>query len=442
MICNGYLQLLGNLTLLFFAKLIKSLSVCIKYMSERERAMNRSAFLPADILIPETADMRDWSVIACDQFTSEREYWDRVRDETSGKLSTFHMIIPEAYLNDAPVLNMAQEAENAMSQYLAAGVFETLKDTFVYVERNVSGGVRHGLVGALDLEAYDFSRNSNSLVRASERTVLERLPARMITRERAPLELPHVMVLIDDPEKTVIEPLKKKASAMKKLYDFDLMEGGGHIRGYQVPEDEIQSIMDALDALAERGVQIVIGDGNHSLAAAKELWEQIKKNLTPEEANIHPARYALVELNNVYDSAIVFEPIHRVAFNLEPERLLELMREKICSPEGREIEYVIGGKKAGKLRVKGKTFGGMLEQLQSFLEEYAAAVDGTIDYIHDHDAVMRLTQEQESIGFLLQSMDKSELFKTVISDGIFPQKAFSIGHARDKRYYLECRKIK
>ncbi len=404
--------------------------------------MYRSAFVPADILIPATADMRDWSVIACDQFTSERSYWDRVRAETSGKLSTFHMIIPEAYLNDAPVINMAAETERVMESYLSAGIFETIKKTFVYVERNVIGGVRHGLVGALDLDAYDYSRNSDSLVRASERTVVERLPARMLTRERAPLELPHVMVLIDDPEKTVIEPLKKKTGSMKKLYDFDLMEDGGHIRGYQVPEDQIVKVMSALDTLAGRGVQVVVGDGNHSLAAAKELWERTKKGLTPEEAAVHPARYALVELNNVYDSGVIFEPIHRVAFNVTPERLIELMKEKICCSEGRDVEYIIGGRKCGKLRIKGKTFGGMIEQLQSFLEEYAAAVDGTIDYIHDEDAVMRLTKEQDSVGFLLHSMDKADLFKTVISDGIFPQKAFSIGHARDKRYYLECRKIK
>ena len=404
--------------------------------------MYKSAFVPADILIPATADMRDWSVIACDQFTAEHGYWDKVRDATSGKLSTFHMIIPEAYLNDAPVMNMAASAESVMESYLSAGIFETLKNTFVYVERNVTGGVRHGLVGALDLDAYDYSRNSNSLVRASERTVVERLPARMLTRERAPLELPHVMVLIDDPGKTVIEPLRRKTSSMKKLYDFDLMEDGGRIRGYQVPDHMIPDIMNALDVLSERGVQIVVGDGNHSLAAAKELWEKTKKGLTQEEAAVHPARYALVELNNVYDQGIIFEPIHRVAFNVCPPRLLEMMKEKICCDDGREIEYVINGKKSGRLRIRGKSFGSMIEQLQNFLEEYAAAVDGTIDYIHDEDALFRVTKENDSIGFLLHAMDKADLFKTVISDGIFPQKAFSIGHARDKRYYLECRKIK
>lgn len=404
--------------------------------------MYKSAFVPADILIPAGANMRDWSVIACDQFTSEPDYWDRVRERTSGKLSTFHMIIPEAYLNEASILNMAANAEGVMESYLSAGVFETIKNTFVYVERNVVGGVRRGLVGAIDLDSYDYSKNSDSLVRASERTVMERLPARMLIRERAPLELPHVMVLIDDSEKSVVEPLRKRTNSMKKLYDFDLMENGGHIRGYQVPDEMIPGIMDALDHLTERGVQIVVGDGNHSLAAAKELWERTKKGLTEGERSVHPARYALVELNNVYDGGIIFEPIHRVVFNVSPERLLECMREKLYSEGGREIEYVIEGKKSGWLKIGGKSFGNMIERLQNFIEEYASAVDGTIDYIHDEDAVIRLTKEKDSIGFLLHPMDKSDLFKTVVSDGIFPQKAFSIGHARDKRYYLECRKIK
>ena len=202
--------------------------------------------------------------------------------------------------------------------------------------------------------------------------------------------------------------------------------------------------MDAVFAkLAEKDVQIVIGDGNHSLAAAKELWNETKARLTPEEAARHPARYALVELNNVYDPGIVFEPIHRVVFGVDTEKLLELMRQKLEIPGGREIEYVTGGEKRGKLHLRGRSFGGMIELLQSFIEEYAALVGGgDVDYIHDEASLVKLTQEPDTIGFLLPAMDKAELFKTVIADGVFPKKSFSIGHARDKRYYLECRKIK
>ncbi|MGM9522489.1 MAG: DUF1015 domain-containing protein [Oscillospiraceae bacterium] len=404
--------------------------------------MGKSAFVPADILIPAGADMEDWSVIACDQFTSERDYWNSVRERTVGKLSTYHMILPEAYLNDAPIMDMAAGVNSVMESYLSAGVFETIKQSFIYVERTVTGGVRRGLVGALDLEAYDFSINSGSPVRASEKTVVERLPARMLIRESAPLELPHAMVLIDDREKCVVEPLKKRVSSMRKLYDFELMEGGGHIRGYQVSGETAAEVMTALERLAQSDVQIVIGDGNHSLAAAKELWEKIKQSLAPEQIAAHPARFALVELNNVYDPGVHFEPIHRIVFNTTPDKLLEVMNEKLTCPDGHEVEYVVSGRKAGKLRIRGKSFGSMIEQLQSFLEEYAAVSDGSIDYIHDEEAVLRLTEEQGSIGFLLPVMDKEELFSTVIADGVFPKKSFSIGHARDKRYYLECRKIK
>lgn len=405
--------------------------------------MSKPAFVPTDILLPITEDMTDWSVIACDQFTSEREYWDRVEERCADKLSTCHMILPEAYLNDVSPLDMAKNINSAMQGCLDAGVFEELKHSYVYVERHVTGGIRRGLVGALDLEAYDYSPASASPVRASERTVADRLPPRMKIRENAPLELPHIMVLIDDPDLTVVEPLHSRTHAMRKLYDFELMEGGGRITGWQVTGEELERVNRAFERLAERGVQIVIGDGNHSLAAAKELWNRTKASLTPEEAERHPARYALVELNNVYDPGITFEPIHRVVFGVDIEKFLEVMEQKLEVPDGREIEYVVGGRWSGKMRIRGKSFGGMIEILQSFIEEYVAMQgDGEVDYIHDEESLLKLTEQPDTVGILLPAMDKAELFKTVISDGVFPKKSFSIGHARDKRYYLECRKIK
>lgn len=406
--------------------------------------MSKPAFVPADILLPATGDMTDWSVIACDQFTSERDYWDRVDRRCADKLSTYHMILPEAYLNDVSPLEMAERANAAMRRCLDAGVFEELKRSYVYVERHVTGGVRRGLVGALDLDAYDYSPLSDSPVRASERTVADRLPPRMKIRENAPLELPHIMVLIDDPDMSVVEPLHARTHAMRKLYDFELMEGGGRVAGWHVTGEELESVDRALERLAERQVQIVIGDGNHSLAAAKELWNRTKASLSPEEAARHPARYALVELNNVYDPGIVFEPIHRVVFGVDTDKFLEVMRQKLQVPDGREIEVVIGGAKVEKMRVRGKSFGGMIELLQSSIEEFVAMSDdgGDVDYIHDEASLLKLTEEPGTVGFLLPSMDKSELFRTVIADGVFPKKSFSIGHARDKRYYLECRRIK
>ena len=401
------------------------------------------AFTRTNILLPQTEDMTDWSVIACDQFTSEREYWDRVDRRVADKLSTYHMILPEAYLGSVDPVDMASRANASMQRCLDAGVFEELSGSYVYVERHVAGGIRRGLVGALDLDAYDYSPLSSSPVRASERTVADRLPPRMKIRENAPLELPHIMVLIDDPEKSVVEPLRARVHTMRKLYDFDLMEGGGHITGWQVTGENADAVDAAFRVLAQREVQIVIGDGNHSLAAAKELWNRTRASLTPEEAASHPARYALVELNNVYDPGIVFQPIHRVVFGVDAEKLLELMRQKLEIPDGREIEYALGGRLTGKMRIRGRSFGGMIEILQSFLEEYAAMSDGgEVDYIHDRESLLKLTEEPGSIGFLLPAMDKADLFRTVASDGVFPKKSFSIGHARDKRYYLECRKIK
>lgn len=405
--------------------------------------MSEPAFKPADILLPLTEDMTDWSVIACDQFTSEPKYWDRVASRCADKLSTFHMILPEAYLGAVSPLDFAGQANEAMRGCLEANVFETLRDSYVYVERHVTGGVRRGLVGVIDLDAYDYSPLSASPIRASERTVADRLPPRIKIRENAPLELPHIMVLIDDPDMGVVEPLRQRTHKLRKLYDFDLMENGGHITGWQVTGEEAQRVNRDFERLSERPVQIVIGDGNHSLAAAKELWNRIKPALTPEARENHPARYALVELNNVYDPGIVFEPIHRVVFGVDTEKLIEQLERKLAIPDGREIEYVVGGKRAGKLRIRGKSFGGMIEVLQSFIEEYAAMVGGgEVDYIHDEESLLKLTEEPDTVGFLLPAMDKSELFSTVISDGVFPKKSFSIGHARDKRYYLECRRIK
>ncbi len=402
----------------------------------------RGVFVPADILVPSGIDMENWSVVACDQFTSERDYWLDVEARTRGCFSTYHMILPEAFLREKSVMDAADECRRAMESYLADGIFQTLRDSFVYVERKVSGGVRRGIVGAIDLEAYDFRPGSTSKIRASERTVMERLPARMLLRENAPLELPHAMVLIDDPDGTVIEPLRGRVGSMRKLYDFELMSGGGHIRGYQVDEKSKEDVLAALGAIGERDLAIVTGDGNHSLAAAKELWERTKQGLTESEAAVHPARYALAELNNVYDPAVEFQPIHRVAFNTDPAKLLEMVREKLGGDGGHRIEVMTKGRVSDTVTVRGRNFGQMLDRLQGVIEEYVAMTDGSVDYIHDREAVTRLTMEPGSVGFLMPAMDKSELFRTVASEGVFPKKSFSIGHARDKRYYLECRRIK
>ena len=404
--------------------------------------MNRQVFLPADILIPKTDDMQSWSVIACDQFSSERDYWERVRVNTYGTLSTLNMVLPEAYLEEVEMQDEIVAKNGAMAAYLLANIFEELKESFVYVEREVTGGViRRGLVGKIDLDAYDYAKGTEAPIRASENTVVERLPARIAVRENASLELPHIMVLIDDAAKTVVEPLTGKKGALRKVYDFDLMEGGGHITGWQVSGENALEVLRALDAFADKPVQMVIGDGNHSLASAKACWDKIKGNLKPEERATHPARYALVEVNNVYDEGIQFEPIHRVVFDTQPEKLLAALEKEMGTAGNWKIKCLFDGKET-EIKIPANSLGGMIDTLQLFLEKFVGENGGTIDYIHDDAALRKLAEKEGSIAFFLPPMDKADLFKTVIADGVFPKKSFSIGHARDKRYYLECRKIK
>ena len=402
--------------------------------------MKHRTFLPADILLPESG-LEDWSIIACDQFSSEQDYWNRVRERTAGKASAFHMVVPEAFLEGVSIEEAAAEKNRVMADYLARGIFRAVENAFVYVEREVTGGlVRRGIVGKMDLDAYEYTEGTSAPIRASEKTVVERLPARITVREHAPLELPHVLILIDDPGKTVVEPLTAKKEKLRQLYDFQLMEGGGRIRGWEVAGAEAEPVLQGMDALCDRPVQIVIGDGNHSLAAAKACWEEIKKGLSEKERENHPARYALVELNNVYDSGIVFEAIHRVVFDVQPEKLLCALKEKFGAGGQWTLECVYGGKKDA-VSIPANSLGGMIHTLQQFIEAYIGEHGGSVDYIHDDEAVLKLTEREGSIGFFIPKMDKSDLFKTVIADGVFPKKSFSIGHARDKRYYLECRKI-
>ena len=403
--------------------------------------MENSIFRPADILIPKAADMRAWSVIACDQFTSEREYWDRVRSLVGESPSTLNMIVPEAHLSDEPALDAARRASAAMEEYLAGDIFTLFRDSYIYVERTVTGGVRKGVVGMIDLEKYNFQYDAKTPVRSSERTVAERLPARMLIRDCAALELPHSLLLINDKEKSVIEPLGEKRASLPVVYDFDLMEGGGHITGRLIEGEAARELSERFDSLPGYP-KFIVGDGNHSLAAAKELWNKLRAGLSPEEIGNHPARFALCEVNNVYDNGIRFEPIHRIMFGIDPWKLYDEMREKLESPDGREVTVVIGGERVGKVRLKGRSFGKMVDIMQEVLEEYESVYEGTLDYIHDEESLIALTEAEESLGILMPTIEKRDLFETVSRDGVFPKKSFSIGHARDKRYYLECRKIR
>lgn len=418
-----------------------------------------SAFKSADILIPQNIDFTKWSVVACDQYTSELGYWQDVKDIVSGSPSTLNIIFPEVYLEDGNSEERIEKINAVMEEYLSDGLFREYKDTLIYVKRTQSDGkVRHGIVGKIDLEEYDFSKGSQSKVRATEGTIIERIPPRQRIRINASLEVPHILILIDDREKTVVEPLEAQAESFEKLYDFDLMKNSGHIEGYKVTEQAKNNILSAIEELGDKtkfeqkyGVKgkgvlmFAAGDGNHSLATAKTCWDTIKKELTPEEIKNHPARYALVELMNIHDSALEFEPIQRVIFDTDPEKLLrELIKYYNASYEdngGQRIDYTYQGNE-GSIYITETSSNLPVGTLQKFLDGYLAENGGRIDYIHGNDVVRTLAKEPDTIGFMVDAMEKNDLFATVIKDGSLPRKTFSMGEAADKRFYLECKKIR
>ena len=403
--------------------------------------MKKNIFTPADILLPESISLENWSVIACDQFSSEIDYWERVRRLVGGDPSTLNMIIPEAYLGDIDEESEISKIRSAMDQYTMNGFLREISDSFVYVERTLANGrVRRGLVGAVDLDDYSFD-GSKAAILASEGTVLERLPARIRVRRAVRLEVPHIIAFIDDKDMTVIEPLTKKAGNLQLLYGFDLMEGGGHIRGMRVCGYDAEYVELAMRALHEKNdTLMVIGDGNHSLAAAKVYWDELKQGLSAAERDTHPAGKALLEVNNVYDPSISFEAIHRVLYGVDRAEFLDALSRAL--PEGGDYELRwVSQEQSGAIGVAAGCIGDMLVMLQSFLDGFIERTGCRLDYIHDADALRKLAGAERSIGLMLPAMDKSELFGTVGARGAFPKKSFSVGNARDKRYYLECRAI-
>jgi uncharacterized protein (DUF1015 family) len=420
-------------------------------------------FLPTNILIPSNVDMHKWSVVACDQYTSEPNYWSDVEAIVKDAPSTLRLTLPEIYLEGDNVEKRIIDINNTMSKYLKNKLFDEFQNSFIYVERTIANGkIRCGIMGAVDLEAYDYRAGAGSLIRATEGTVLERIPPRVKVRINAPLELPHIMVLIDDAQKSVIEPLQSKKNDFQKIYDFDLMKDGGHITGYLISKEAVSEISETLVNLAnpqnfakkytsddkdKKGVLLfAVGDGNHSLATAKECWERIKPSLNAEEIKNHSARYALVELVNVHNEALEFKPIHRVLFDCNPHKVVDEMLKffsdsSTSGGNGQKIGYVYAGK-SGEITVPNPPSGLAVGTLQQFLDSYVKQNDGKIDYIHGEDVVNSLSNKPNNIGFFLPVMGKSELFKTVITDGVLPRKTFSMGEAKEKRFYLECRKIR
>lgn len=412
-----------------------------------------NAFLPADILIPKTKEMEKWAVIACDQFTSDQAYWDRVRENAKGAPSTINLILPEAELGTPMEAEHTAVINATMAQYMKDDVFATYPASYVYVERTMeNGSIRKGLVGMVDLDAYAYTPGATSAIRATERTVAERIPPRQRVRRDAPIELPHILMLCDDHENVLIEPIGKKKKTLRKLYDFELMEGGGHIEGYLVDGEDAKQFDAVLAAYTQnvgkkyeglKGVPMVfaVGDGNHSLATAKSCYEELKKNHPGEDLSNHPARYALVELENIHDPSLVFEPIHRVIFKTDVKKLLSALEADACAEGGYRVQWFTA-ENSGTVYLDRAKSELAVGALQAFLDAYLKENEGEIDYIHDDDALIELAKKPDAIGFLLPAMEKSQLFRGVIADGVLPRKTFSMGHSREKRYYLEGRKIK
>ena len=414
-------------------------------------------FTPADILLPDfgKVDGTRWAVVACDQYTSDADYWKNAETFVENAPSTLRLMLPEIYLgkNDAArIEKIHAEMKNALQN-----VLQEHPDCMIYLERRLEGGkVRRGLIGKVDLEAYDYNKGSTSLIRATEGTVLERIPPRVAVRRGAPLEMPHVLLLVDDPEKTVIEPLAGKAG--EKLYDFDLMAHGGHVTGYALSEGQKQAVTTALADLISPTARtkkygnadlpallFAVGDGNHSLASAKAYYEEIKAKIG-SAALSHPARYALCEVNNLHDADLEFEPIYRVVFGADPKDLIGSFRAAVSKLNGNakpQSVTILCGETEETIAIPTPEKQLPVGTVQVFLDDYLAKHPGVkVDYIHGTDAVRRLVAAGEgNVGFLFAGMEKDELFRTVMFDGALPRKTFSMGRAQDKRFYLECRKI-
>ncbi len=442
-------------------------------MADLQQRLEKIALKVPEIYLPARKEhMQEWAVVACDQYSSDTAYWQDVEKIVQKEPSTLHLIFPECYLNEPKPEKRIQAINETMKTYLETGVLAKNEPAFFLVERETaSGAVRYGLVVALDLEAYDYSKESKSLIRATEGTIEDRIPPRKKIREGASLELPHILVLIDDPKKTVIEPLAAAKETFECAYDFDLMKNGGHIRGFKVEQKKsIEAIVTAFEKLADRrtfqtryGTSDVLlyamGDGNHSLATAKAVWEEIKKDAGSTGTVMdHPARWALVEIENIHDPGIVFEPIHRVLFDctrdvffnaLEAEGSYTYHEKKTLSEVTASLKDQHSAQRIGYCD---KNSIGIIElsnpsatiaagSLQKVIDNLVEHGNTTVDYIHGDEETYTLGSSDNTIGLFLPAISKDTFFRTIVTDKTFPRKTFSMGEADEKRYYIESRKI-
>ena len=422
-------------------------------------ANNPGIAIPRILIPDEKVNMKKWAVIACDQYTSDKRYWAEAERIVGNAPSTLHMMLPEAYLDEPDKQERIADTRDTMYDYIEAGVLKELPEGFILVERMIGGMPRKGLMVLIDLEEYEFDITQKPLVRPTEQTVRDRIPPRMQIRMDAAVEMPHILALIDDPMNTVIEPVYEKRLQLKKLYDFDLMLNGGAIAGYFVDSYEmINGVMEAMRALPTHdGMKICVGDGNHSLATAKEIWNRAKMSLPPEELAVSPLRYALVELINLHDPALSMLPIHRAIFGVNPATCIQYIVEKLnarglgarlifsrrrISAETMDPNTIYFNSKDSMGRIELSRISGnlMLEDLQAVLEQFAAEhPNARLDYIHGDDAIAELKTQYDTLCFVLPALSKSSFMDTIVQCGVLPKKCFSLGEADEKRFYLECR---
>jgi len=396
-------------------------------------------FRSCDILLPKECAYHKWAVIACDQHTSEPDYWERVRQYIGDAPSTLDMFFPEADLNKISSEAFEEYCSN-MRKYLDQSFFIEYPNSHIYVARTLSNGaIRQGIVGVIDLEYYDYAPKPTTRIYATEDTVLQRVPPRIALRKIADLEFSHTVMFCDDKTNALISPIAAKRDRLEKVYDFDLMENGGHICGYLLQGDDVAEFEQAVSAYEAENPYLV-GDGNHSLVTAKLTYEAMKEANPDADWENHPARFAMVELENIHSEAMVFEPIYRIAVCDDPDMMLEAFT-CLDTADGVPVTWICG-KREGCVRLTVAENELPIEALQRFLDRCSETNSVSVDYIHGSDTVRDLAKLPGTIGFLLPDFDKSILFPYILSGKVMPKKTFSIGHAEEKRYYLEGRRIK
>ena len=398
---------------------------------------------PGEFYLPRAdVSLESWAVVACDQYTAQKDIWEQMDRFAGSNPSALRLIIPEAYLEESDARVPA--VQSAMAEYLDTGVLEKAVRGMVLLERTTQSGSRLGLVLTVDLEDYDFAPDSASPVRPTEGTIVSRIPPRQKVRRGAALELSHVLLLCDDPERSVIEPVYARRDSLRPLYDVSLMLRGGRARGWAVEDREtLGQIAGAIrtlrDKLRENGILFAVGDGNHSLATAKAHWEEIKKTLPESEREGHPARFAMVELNNIYDPALIFEPIHRVLFGVTGDEALGMLADAEPVNDADRPDLTLVTRRGDlPLRITKALHDLPVGTVQKLLDRQAGL---RLDYVHGEDAVRLIVEKENAVGILLPAMDKALLFPAVANNGPLPRKTFSMGEANEKRYYLEARKI-